>query len=236
MRHQAGEPEQGYLNILSITSAPVMITGRSSCRYTTSVVRELEWPARRAISSTAIPDSDIRLTNVCRSSLGDHDRQYPPSAECTKPTPNVRVVQRLARTAGEHQAVILPQLARRQPGRRLPLPLLPQRRYRALRQCQGPPGPLGLGVAPGPHRTPYRHMRRHSGARITVQRDMIPAQRPRLLGPDAGGQRQDDVGAEVVVALAARSNAAAWSAVMALDGRPTWPGGGFTSAATLRRT
>jgi hypothetical protein len=32
MRQQAGEPEQGYLNILSITSAPVMITGRSSCR------------------------------------------------------------------------------------------------------------------------------------------------------------------------------------------------------------
>lgn len=32
MSSQAGEPCQDYLNILSITSAPVVITGRNSCR------------------------------------------------------------------------------------------------------------------------------------------------------------------------------------------------------------
>ena len=53
-----------------MTSAPVVITGRSSCRYTTSVVRELECPTRRAISSTSTPDSDIRLTNDVLSSRG----------------------------------------------------------------------------------------------------------------------------------------------------------------------
>ena len=70
--------------------------------------------------------------------------------EPTKTAPNIRVVQRLTRTAGEHQAMILPQLARRQPGRCLPLALFSQRRYRTLRQSQGAPGPLGLRVAPGP--------------------------------------------------------------------------------------
>jgi hypothetical protein len=35
------------------------------------VVRELAWPARRAISSTGTPESDMRLTKVCRSSRGD---------------------------------------------------------------------------------------------------------------------------------------------------------------------
>jgi hypothetical protein len=51
-------------------SALVVITGRSSRRYTTSVVRELECPARRAIFSTGTPESDIRLTNEVLSSRG----------------------------------------------------------------------------------------------------------------------------------------------------------------------
>ena len=38
----------------------------------TSVVLELEFPARRAISSTATPDSDMTETNVCLSSRGAH--------------------------------------------------------------------------------------------------------------------------------------------------------------------
>jgi hypothetical protein len=40
-------------------------------------VRELACPARRAISSTAIPDSDIKLTNVWRNFLGDHEQPIP---------------------------------------------------------------------------------------------------------------------------------------------------------------
>ena len=38
-------------------------------------------------------------------------------------------------------------------------------------------------------------------APITVEVHVIPAQRPRLLSPDAGGQGHDDVGAQVVVVL-----------------------------------
>jgi len=51
------------LKSLSIASAPVLRTGRSSRRYTTSVVLVLEWPAIRAISSTGTPELDISDTN-----------------------------------------------------------------------------------------------------------------------------------------------------------------------------
>lgn len=49
----------------SMTSAPVPIAGRNSCRYTTSVVALRLCPTRRAISSTGTPSSDISDTNVC---------------------------------------------------------------------------------------------------------------------------------------------------------------------------
>src|ERR1022692_79339 len=54
----------------SITTAPVRITGRRSCRYTSSVVAVCLCPTRSAISSTTMPSSDISDTNVCRSSRG----------------------------------------------------------------------------------------------------------------------------------------------------------------------
>ena len=51
-------------------SAPVVITGRSSRRYTTSVVRVEACPTSRAISSMLTPRWLIRLTNEVRSSRG----------------------------------------------------------------------------------------------------------------------------------------------------------------------
>jgi hypothetical protein len=51
------------LKSLSIASAPVVRTGRSSRLYTTSVVLELAWPASLAISSTGTPELDISDTN-----------------------------------------------------------------------------------------------------------------------------------------------------------------------------
>jgi hypothetical protein len=55
---------------LSMISAPVVITGRSSRRYTTSVVRVEACPARRAISSVLTPRWLMTLTNEVRSSRG----------------------------------------------------------------------------------------------------------------------------------------------------------------------
>ena len=43
----------------------------------TSVVRELEWPTSRAISSTGTPDADSRLTKLCRNSRGTHFSPIP---------------------------------------------------------------------------------------------------------------------------------------------------------------
>src|SRR5260370_39573284 len=48
--------------ILSMTSAPVVITGRSSRRYTTSVVRGLVCPTRRADPSTGPAEPEHRLS------------------------------------------------------------------------------------------------------------------------------------------------------------------------------
>ena len=62
------------MNILSITSAPVMITGRSSCWSIVGVVLELECPVSRAISATVTPDSDMTETNVDRNSRGAQTR------------------------------------------------------------------------------------------------------------------------------------------------------------------
>ena len=52
----------------------MVITGRSSRRQATWVVRELEWPARRASSAAGTPESDMRLTNEVRSSRGVQPR------------------------------------------------------------------------------------------------------------------------------------------------------------------
>ena len=57
------------LKTSSIISAPVVITGRSSRRYTTSVVRVEACPASRAISSMLTPQW-LRLANEVRSSHG----------------------------------------------------------------------------------------------------------------------------------------------------------------------
>ena len=43
----------------------------------TSVVRELEWPASRAISSTGTPEADSRLTKLVRSSRGVQSSPMP---------------------------------------------------------------------------------------------------------------------------------------------------------------
>jgi hypothetical protein len=43
----------------------------------TSVVRELEWPASRAISSTGTPEADSRLTKLVRSSRGAQSSPMP---------------------------------------------------------------------------------------------------------------------------------------------------------------
>jgi hypothetical protein len=60
-------------------SAPVVITGRSSRRYTISVVRVEACPASRAISSMLTPRWLSRLTNVVRSSRGvQPSRPRPP--------------------------------------------------------------------------------------------------------------------------------------------------------------
>ena len=63
-----------------MTSAPVVITGRSSRRSMTSVVRELACPASRAISSTGTPWKLIMLTNDVRSSFGTHRAPSPAAA------------------------------------------------------------------------------------------------------------------------------------------------------------
>ena len=64
------QPDASRLKIVSMTSAPVVRTECSSRRYTTSVVRELEWPASQAISSTGAPEVAIGEANEWRSSRG----------------------------------------------------------------------------------------------------------------------------------------------------------------------
>ena len=62
-------------------SAPVVMTGRSSRRWTTSVVRVVACPARRAISSMLTPWWLIRLTKVVRSSRGVQPSPAPASVQ-----------------------------------------------------------------------------------------------------------------------------------------------------------
>jgi len=68
-------------NLRSIASAPDRSTGRSSCRYTVSVVRLELWPTRCAISSTLMPPSDISETKVWRSSRGVQHSPIPASRQ-----------------------------------------------------------------------------------------------------------------------------------------------------------
>jgi len=50
--------------------AAALVTGRSWCLYTTSMVRMLEWPTAAAICSMGTPESDKSETKVWRSSRG----------------------------------------------------------------------------------------------------------------------------------------------------------------------
>jgi len=81
-----------------------------------------------------------------------------------------------------------------------------------------------------------RDVRRHRRLRIRVrvQVDVIPAQRPGLLSPDARRQGQDHYAPSPTSSLAAASSAAASAAVIARDGRPVLPCG-LTKLATFGR-
>src|ERR1700691_1784292 len=58
------------LNTLSMTSAPVEITGRSSMRYTVSVVEVLLCPTKCEISSTRTPCSQLVESSVPTLRMG----------------------------------------------------------------------------------------------------------------------------------------------------------------------
>jgi hypothetical protein len=81
-----------------------------------------------------------------------------------------------------HRGVLVKVHLRVGPGLRLPLAVLTERRHRVLRQGQGPPRLLRLGITVQPDRTPHRDARRyrHPRIRVDVQVDVIPAQRPGL--------------------------------------------------------
>ncbi|HKF56410.1 MAG TPA: hypothetical protein VKJ45_13225, partial [Blastocatellia bacterium] len=85
--------------------------------------------------------------------------------------------------------VIFPQLPSGQLLTRLPDLVVAQCLGGCLGQLQGAARPLGLGVATAAHRAP-------DGNRRGIKIDMIPAQRPSLLGTDAGQQAEHDIGAE----------------------------------------
>src|SRR6516162_5277219 len=104
-------------------------------------------------------------------------------------------------------------------------------------QPQRAPGLLRLGVPMGTHGAPDVDMRgyRRVGIRVALQVDVIPSQRPRLLGPDADQEAQHNVGIQPGRARR-RIRATAWPKLSDLDGRPSWPPGVSTSVAILRRT
>jgi hypothetical protein len=65
------------MDILSITSAQVVIIGAQFVTVDRLVVLELECQASRAISSTVTPDSDMTEANVCRNSRRAHTLAIP---------------------------------------------------------------------------------------------------------------------------------------------------------------
>src|SRR6266496_6508374 len=97
-------------------SAPVVITGRSSRRYTTSVVRVEACPARRAISSMLTPRWLIKLTKEVRSSRGVQQSPVPGlGADPLEHLPDVSWVQGGAAAGGEDQPGVLPAVPGREP-------------------------------------------------------------------------------------------------------------------------
>ena len=70
----------------------------------------------------------------------------------------------------------------------------------ALRQFQGAAGFPSLGVATGTNRVSD-----HDERRIAVEVDVRPGERPQFLGPGTSEQRQDDLGAQAILAEQQRS-------------------------------
>ena len=111
-----------------MTLAPVLITGRSSRRYTTSVVRELTCPASRAIflhGDTRIGhDADERGSQLPR---GPVVAKTDCLGELLERPAHVSRVQRGACRGAERQPVILPDLTSEQPLPHLLPSVFPQR-------------------------------------------------------------------------------------------------------------
>jgi hypothetical protein len=80
----------------------------------------------------------------------------------------------------------------------LPLAMTPKNINRLLRQPKRPPRQPRLRVTVLPHRSPHPDTRRLRRIQIrpTIEIDMIPSQRPRLLGPNARLQAQRHVCAQ----------------------------------------
>ena len=105
----------------------------------TSVVRELEWPASRAISSTGTPEADSRLTKLVRSSRGAHPSPMPAALQTEREDRRTFAASSSgADCGGEDQAVIPPELPGSQPLLVLPHAMLAQRLDDRLGQSQGP--------------------------------------------------------------------------------------------------
>jgi hypothetical protein len=167
--------------------------------------------------------------------LGDHP-ELPP---------HIVIILRSPDRRHEHQPVILPQPPARQPVLSLPHPMLPQRLHAPARQRQRPAGLRRLRIAPGPVGPPHEHrqllviepgIQRRNPLTLHSGHDVIPPQRPDLLGPQPRQQRQGDVSLQPRPRAAASKDTAC-SKVSDLDGRPApRPFGGLTSAATFRPT
>jgi len=148
---QPTEPTGGYwlpptFKIRSITSAPVVMTGRSSCRYTSSVVAVRLCPARRAISSMGTPSAEQGHEGVPQVPRCPTRPEPGRLGDLAELAPHIRRIQRRADGRGEDQAVILPQGSRRQSVLGLPLAVLPQSLDGSLGQRQRPPRLGRLGV------------------------------------------------------------------------------------------
>ena len=88
-----------------------------------------------------------------------------------------------------------------------------------------------LGISPTADRAPNLHR-----GRLAVKLQVIPSQRPQLLGPRSSEQRDDHVGVHRRSLRGRQMTACAWSRVSDFDGRPTTPCGDSQSSATFRRT
>ena len=104
------------LKMESITSAPVLITGRSSRRLTASVVAVVLCPTSLAIFSTGTPCSLMIGTKVRRSARG---HQFMPIPAASQTLRKARLtwegVERRADRRCEHQTVILPECTCQEP-------------------------------------------------------------------------------------------------------------------------